>query len=114
MPQPNDPSQSQLENMMGPSGDNVMNTFVYSQSKMREGLALYIAAFEQPFSFGQDLNFEEFQQTYVNPQFKRVYRNMVKKDTVTLYNEEKKLFLILYHIIALFHALWIYGPEKII
>ena len=79
MSQPNDSRKSQLGYMMGPSGDNVMNNFIYSQSKMREGLALYTAAFEHPFSFGQDPNFEEFQQTYVNSQFKRVSRNTVRK-----------------------------------
>jgi len=115
MPQANDPRQSQLSGAIGPNGENVMNTFVYSQARMREGLALYTAASEQPFSFCQDPNFEEFQQTCVNPQFKRVSRNTVRKDAVTLYKQKKsKLFLNLNHIIAQFHAHRICGPGEII
>ena len=56
-PRPNDSQQSQLGPRTSVGGDNVMNTFTYSQSRMREGLAIYTAASEQPFSFGQDPNF---------------------------------------------------------
>ena len=67
-----------------------MNTFTYSQSRMREGLAIYTAASEQPFSFGEYPNFVEFQQNYVNLQYERVSRNTIRADTVALFNKQKQ------------------------
>ncbi|KAG5557678.1 hypothetical protein RHGRI_007803 [Rhododendron griersonianum] len=61
----------------GESGGTVggMSNFVYSQSSMREGLARYVVAAEQPFTFGDDIRFEYFVKHYLQPLFSKVSRN---------------------------------------
>ncbi|GAB2270293.1 hypothetical protein Dimus_005196, partial [Dionaea muscipula] len=37
------------------NGDSDLSNFVYSKANMRKGLALYVAAAKQPFTFGDDI-----------------------------------------------------------
>ncbi|GAB2228457.1 hypothetical protein Droror1_Dr00010296 [Drosera rotundifolia] len=71
------------------SGPNLSN-FSYSNVRMRKGLALYVAAAEQPFIFGDDMRFEHFVQNYLNPAFSKVSRNTTRSDMLMLFSESKK------------------------
>ncbi|KAF7113037.1 hypothetical protein RHSIM_RhsimUnG0167500 [Rhododendron simsii] len=66
------------------------SNFVYSKEKMRHGLALYVAAAEQPFTFGDDIRFEHFVQNCLNPSFAKVSRNSTRSDTKKAHTEVKK------------------------
>ncbi|KAF7133375.1 hypothetical protein RHSIM_Rhsim09G0159100 [Rhododendron simsii] len=66
------------------------SNFVYSKEKMRHGLALYVAAAEQPFTFGDDIRFEHFVQNCLNPSFVKVSRNSIRSDTKKAHSEVKK------------------------
>ncbi|KAK1272218.1 hypothetical protein QJS04_geneDACA020942 [Acorus gramineus] len=56
---------------------------------MREGLSVYIASDEQPFTFAESRRFERFQKRYVNPQYRAVSRNTIRSDIIRVYNEMK-------------------------
>ncbi|KAF7124630.1 hypothetical protein RHSIM_Rhsim12G0104300 [Rhododendron simsii] len=71
-------------------GDASDSNFVYSKEKMRHGLALYVAAAEQPFTFGGDIRFEYFVQNFLNPSFAKVSRNSTRSDTKKAHSEVKK------------------------
>ncbi|KAF7148982.1 hypothetical protein RHSIM_Rhsim03G0173000 [Rhododendron simsii] len=66
------------------------SNFVYSKEKMRHGLALYVAAAEQPFTFGDDIRFEHFVKNCLNPSFVKVSRNSTRSDTKKAHSEVKK------------------------
>ena len=78
-------SQSQIN---FPEGGG-MGNFSYSNVRMREGLAIYTAAAEQPFTFGADPRFERFQQNYVNPQFRSVSRTTIRSDCFKTFQIQK-------------------------
>jgi hypothetical protein len=67
-----------------------LKDFVYTKEKMRDGLAHYVAAAEQPFTFGDDIRFEYFMQNCVNLAFGKVSRNTTRSDTMKAYNEVRK------------------------
>ncbi|KAF7151268.1 hypothetical protein RHSIM_Rhsim02G0026300 [Rhododendron simsii] len=75
------------EDKIGGASDS---NFVYSKEKMRHGLALYVAAAEQPFTFGGDIRFEYFVQNFLNPSFAKVSRNSTRSDTKKAYSDVKK------------------------
>ncbi|XP_058192137.1 zinc finger BED domain-containing protein RICESLEEPER 2-like [Rhododendron vialii] len=81
----------------GESGgfDSVGGTsnFVYSQSSMREGLARYVVAAEQPFTFGDDIRFEYFVKHYLNPLFSKVSRNTTRSDSLKAFIEVRKVLM---------------------
>ncbi|KAF7148618.1 hypothetical protein RHSIM_Rhsim03G0138800 [Rhododendron simsii] len=66
------------------------SNFVYSKEKMRHGLALYVAAAEQPFTFGDDIRFEYFVKNCLNPSFAKVSRNSTRSDTKKAHSKVKK------------------------
>ncbi|KAI8574511.1 hypothetical protein RHMOL_Rhmol01G0360200 [Rhododendron molle] len=72
------------------AGASDSSNFVYSKEKMRHGLALYVTAAEQPFTFGDDIRFEYFVQNYLNPSFAKVSRNSTRSDTKKAHSEVKK------------------------
>ncbi|KAF7134717.1 hypothetical protein RHSIM_Rhsim04G0042400 [Rhododendron simsii] len=72
----------------GPSGG--LSKFKYSKPKMREGLARYVAAAEQPFTFGDDIRFEYFVKNYLNPEFSKVSRNTTRSDCLGAFGKTRK------------------------
>ncbi|KAG5516263.1 hypothetical protein RHGRI_037083 [Rhododendron griersonianum] len=70
-----------------------MSNFVYSQSSMREGLALYVVAAEQPFTFGDDIRFEYFVKHYLQPLFSKVSRNTTRSDSLKAFIEVRKILI---------------------
>ncbi|GAY57751.1 hypothetical protein CUMW_181840 [Citrus unshiu] len=88
---PQDPTQTQLSQYgSGPSG---ITSFRYSQQNMREGLARYIVAAEQPLTFSEDGHLINFLQRYVQPQLNKVPRNTLKRDLTKNFHDMKKLFI---------------------
>ena len=80
------------EEISGGSSVTGVCNFVYSKSHMRNGLALYVAAAEQPFTFGDDIRFEHFVQTCLQPAFSKVSRNTTRGDCLKAFiNGRKKL-----------------------
>ncbi|KAF7132238.1 hypothetical protein RHSIM_Rhsim09G0075300 [Rhododendron simsii] len=71
-------------------GDASDINFVYSNEKMRHGLALYVAAAEQPFTFGDDIRFEYFVKNCPNPSFAKVSRNSTRSDMKKAQSKVKK------------------------
>ena len=74
----------------GDSSGTAVCNFVYTKPQMRHGLALYVAAAEQPFTFGDDIRFEHFMQTSVNPAFCKVSRNTTRADCLKAFIEVRK------------------------
>ena len=74
----------------GDSSGTAVCNFVYTKPQMRHGLALYVAAAEQPFTFGDDIRFEHFMQTSVNPAFCKVSRNTTGADCLKAFIEVRK------------------------
>ncbi|KAI8559926.1 hypothetical protein RHMOL_Rhmol04G0214300 [Rhododendron molle] len=72
----------------GPSGG--LSKFQYSKPKMREGLARYVAAAEQPFTFRDDIRFEYFVKNYLNPEFSKVSRNTTRSDCLVAFGKTRK------------------------
>ncbi|KAI8550039.1 hypothetical protein RHMOL_Rhmol06G0073200 [Rhododendron molle] len=72
------------------AGASDSSNFVYSKEKMRHGLTLYVAAAEQPFTFGDDIRFEYFVKNYLNPSFAKVSRNSTRSDTKKDHSKVKK------------------------
>ncbi|KAI8534491.1 hypothetical protein RHMOL_Rhmol10G0094100 [Rhododendron molle] len=72
------------------AGASDSSNFVYSKEKMRHGLALYVAAAEQPFTFGDDIRFEYFVKNCLNPSFAKVSRNSTRSDTKKAHSKVKK------------------------
>ncbi|KAG5557536.1 hypothetical protein RHGRI_007693 [Rhododendron griersonianum] len=79
----------------GGESDTVGGTsnFVYSQSSMREGLARYVVAAEQPFTFGDDIRFEYFVKHYLQPLFSKVSRNTTRSDSLKAFIEVRKILI---------------------
>ncbi|KAG5531327.1 hypothetical protein RHGRI_026069 [Rhododendron griersonianum] len=69
------------------------SNFIYSKAEMRKGLARYVAAAEQPFTFGDDVRFEHFVQQKLNPVFKKVSRNTTRADTLAEFKVDKEQFI---------------------
>ena len=57
-----------------------MGNFSYSNVRMRERLSIFTSAAEYPFIFGADSGFECFQQNYINPQFRSVFKSIIRSD----------------------------------
>ena len=66
-----------------------MDNLSYSNVRMREDLAIYIAIAEQPFTFEADLRFEHLQQNYINPQFRLVSRTTIRSDCFKTFQIQK-------------------------
>ena len=81
--------RGQTQSQLYFSGNGSLEIFYYSHAKMRERLAIYTAAVEQPFTFGTDVRFERFQKNYVNPQFHVVSRNTVRSDCFKVFTAQK-------------------------
>ena len=64
--------------------------FVYSHSRMREGLATYVATAQQPFTMGSCPRFEAFLKQFVNPNYNKVSRHMLRRDCMKIYKKIKK------------------------
>ena len=81
--------QSQLSQ----SASGGLGNFVYSQKKMRDGLARYIAAAKQPFTFVEDTRFEHFIKEFVNPSYQSVSRNTARNDIQNIFQDTKKALI---------------------
>ncbi|XP_026459303.1 zinc finger BED domain-containing protein RICESLEEPER 2-like [Papaver somniferum] len=80
------PGPSRLVSDAGP----VDPGFMYDQGRMREGLAVYVSAAEQPFTFGQDRRFEYFMRNYCQPGFSKVPKRVVKNDALEIFKMQKQ------------------------
>ncbi|GAY53194.1 hypothetical protein CUMW_147530 [Citrus unshiu] len=112
---PQDLTQTQLSQYgSGPSG---ITSFIYSQQTMREGLARYIAAAEQPLTFSEDERLINFLQRYVQPQLKKVPRNTLKRDLTKIFHDMKKIlintFINFNGVISISSDCWIAGMTHI-
>ena len=71
--------------------------FVYNRDRMIDGMAKLVCRDELPFSHGESANFEEFAQTQLNPQFRRVPRNTLKDRMVKMYRKQRTELMNMFH-----------------
>ncbi|RZC84197.1 hypothetical protein C5167_046986 [Papaver somniferum] len=64
---------------------------------MREGLAIYVAGAEQPFTFAADARLERWIKNYVQPGFSSVSRNTNRSDVSNVFISQKQLLKIEFH-----------------
>ena len=81
--EPLERGQAQIAGYTTPSA----STFIYNRDRMIDDMARLICRDELPFSHGKSVNFEEFAQTQLNPQFRRVPRNTLKDRMVKIYRQ---------------------------
>ncbi|XP_026378706.1 zinc finger BED domain-containing protein RICESLEEPER 2-like [Papaver somniferum] len=64
---------------------------------MREGLAIYVAGAEQPFTFAADARLERWIKNYVQPGFSSVSRNTNRSDVSNVFISQKNLLKTEFH-----------------
>ena len=70
-----------------------ISTFTYDQREMRKNLTRYVVASDQPFTFADDVVLEWFMRNNVQLAFRRVPRTTLRNDTISEYEELKKLVI---------------------
>ncbi|XP_026400414.1 zinc finger BED domain-containing protein DAYSLEEPER-like [Papaver somniferum] len=88
----NDATQSQIN-----VSTSSISSFKYSQKSMREGLAIYVAGAEQPFTFAADARLERWIKNYVQPGFSSVSRNTNRSDVSNVFISQKQLLKTEFH-----------------
>ncbi|KAJ0076976.1 hypothetical protein Patl1_35317 [Pistacia atlantica] len=76
-----DSTSSQSNSVIGE-----ISSFTYSQQNMRDYMAKYVVATNQPFLYDEDPILEWYVQNSVQPTFMRVPRNTLKTDIFRIYN----------------------------
>ena len=79
------PQQSQLGGFMTSTGGGGM-PFSYSRDRMIESFATFVTLDELPFSHGESDNLEYMMKTTINPAFRKIPRNTLKRHTITQYH----------------------------
>ncbi|KMS97050.1 hypothetical protein BVRB_7g179110 [Beta vulgaris subsp. vulgaris] len=79
-----DSVQGQLHGYFGkePGGGK---PFFYNRDAMIDGFSKYVILDELPFNHGESSNFEEWNRTFMQPQYRRIPRNTLKRHTQQLY-----------------------------
>lgn len=60
--------------------------FVYNRDRMIDEFSKYVILDELPFTHGESPNFEHFNRVAMQPAFRRIPRNTLKRRTIKLYN----------------------------
>ncbi|KMT10999.1 hypothetical protein BVRB_5g112210 [Beta vulgaris subsp. vulgaris] len=79
-----DSVQGQLHGYFGkePGGGK---PFFYNRDAMIDGFSKYVILDELPFNHGESSKFEEWNRTFMQPQYRRIPRNTLKRHTQQLY-----------------------------
>lgn len=71
------------------TSSNSPQLFHYNEANCRSGLAEMVAIDHLSFSFGEKLGFTRFCQNFVNPSFKSIPRNTLKRNLLKLFKNSK-------------------------